>query len=142
MQHCQAATLRRPHYERFNLKNTATLDFGREVFLLTWLGDAGNEALACMFMAHGLEAVASGLGVEISKNSRSMNEIAEAITKIPFADDIPLGQLFAKSKNLQREKWDWALPDKLLQKSYASQYLNMDDARKWIEDVIEHGQPS
>lgn len=129
----------RENYERFNLKSTTTLDFGREVFLLTWLGDAGNEALACMFMAHGLEAVASGPGVEISQNSRSMNEIVDAITRIPFADDIPLGQLLAKSKNLQREKWDWVLPDKLLQKSYASLYLNMVEARKWLEGVIKTG---
>ncbi len=30
--------------------------------------------------------------------------------------------------NLQREKWDWALPDELLRTVYASLYLNLEEA--------------
>lgn len=127
----------RGNYKRFDLKNTCTLDFGREVFLLTWLGDAGNEALACMLMAHGLEAVASGLGVEIQKNSRSMKEISNVIIHIPFNENIPLDLLLAKSQNLYREKWDWVLPEHLLHKSYASLYLNQNEALKWLEEFIK-----
>ncbi|MDD4930346.1 MAG: DEAD/DEAH box helicase [Gallionella sp.] len=127
----------RGNYKRFDLKNTCTLDFGREVFLLTWLGDAGNEALACMLMAHGLEAVASGLGVEIQKNSRSMKEILNVIIHIPFNENIPLDLLLVKSQNLYREKWDWVLPEHLLHKSYASLYLNQNEALKWLEEFIK-----
>jgi ATP-dependent Lhr-like helicase len=127
----------RGNYKRFDLKNTCTLDFGREAFLLTWLGDAGNEALACMLMAHGLEAVASGLGVEIQKNSRSMKEILNVIIHIPFNENIPLDLLLAKSQNLYREKWDWVLPEHLLHKSYASLYLNQNEALKWLEEFIK-----
>lgn len=127
----------RGNYKRFDLKNTCTLDFGREIFLLTWLGDAGNEALACMLMAHGLEAVASGLGVEIQKNSRSMKEILNVIIHIPFSENIPLDLLLAKSQNLYREKWDWVLPEHLLHKSYASLYLNQNEALKWLEEFIK-----
>ncbi|MHB1677821.1 MAG: DEAD/DEAH box helicase [Sulfuriferula sp.] len=123
----------RGNYKRFNLKNTRTLDLGKEVFLLTWLGDSGNEALACMLMLQGLEAVASGLGVEIQKGTRSMAETIELITHIRWDEDLPLDLLLEKAKNLQREKWDWALPDHLLRKSYASQYLNLNEARKWLE---------
>jgi len=132
----------RGNYERFDLKRVCTLNLGREVFLLTWLGDAGNEAMACLLMAHGLEAVASGLGVEIHKNNRSMEEIVELIIRIHVNEDISLNQLFEKSKNLQREKWDWVLPDKLLQKSYASLYLNLDEAKKWLEEFIAAGATS
>jgi ATP-dependent Lhr-like helicase len=130
----------RGNYERLDLKRVYTLNLGREVFLLTWLGDAGNEAMACMLMAHGLEAVASGLGVEIHKNNRSMEEIVELITRIPVNGDIPLDQLLAKSKNLQREKWNWVLPENLLYKSYASLYLNLDEAKKWLEGFITAAQ--
>jgi len=127
----------RGNYKRFDLQNTCTLDFGREVFLLTWLGDAGNEAVACILMAHGLEAVASGLGVEIQKNSRSMKEILDVIIHIQFNEDIPLDMLLTKSKNLQREKWDWVLPENLLYKNYASLYLNLNEAKKWLEGFIK-----
>ncbi len=127
----------RGNYKRFDLKNTCTLDFGREVFLLTWLGDAGNEAFACMLMAHGLEAVASGLGVEIQKNSRSMKEILDVIIQIPFNKNIPLDRLLAKSQNLYREKWDWVLPESLLHRSYASLYMNQNEALKWLEEFIK-----
>ena len=126
----------RSNYIRFNLKKTCTLDFGREVFLLTWLGDASNEALACMLMTQGMEAIASGLGVEIQKGNRSMTEVIDLITCIRCNEDIPLDILLAKSQNLQREKWDWVLPEHLLQKNYASLYLNLNEARKWLEEFI------
>ena len=43
----------------------------------------------------------------------------------------PLDMLLADVRNLQREKWDWALPDGLLRKAYASLYLNLEEALSW-----------
>jgi len=47
----------------------------------------------------------------------------------------PLSILLADVKNLQREKWDWALPDWLLRKAYASLYLDFDEAMAWIKGL-------
>ena len=40
--------------------------------------------------------------------------------------------LLADVQNLQREKWDWLLPDGLLRKAYASHYLDLDEALAWV----------
>jgi ATP-dependent Lhr-like helicase len=45
----------------------------------------------------------------------------------------PLSELLADAKNLQQEKWDWALPEPLLQKTYASLYLEIDEAVDWCK---------
>lgn len=42
--------------------------------------------------------------------------------------------LLADTKNLQREKWDWALPDDLLRKAYASLYLDVEEAFGWLRN--------
>jgi ATP-dependent Lhr-like helicase len=39
-------------------------------------------------------------------------------------------------KNLAREKWDWALPDALLRKAYASLYLDLDEGLAWVRQVV------
>jgi ATP-dependent Lhr-like helicase len=55
----------------------------------------------------------------------------------------PLDMLLADVRNLQREKWDWALPDGLLRKAYASLYLNLEEALSWTRalsgDHVPHG---
>ena len=40
--------------------------------------------------------------------------------------------LLTDVQNLQREKWDWILPDGLLRKAYASHYLDLDEALAWV----------
>ena len=49
----------------------------------------------------------------------------------------PLDLLLADVKNLQREKWDWALPDHLLRKAYSSLYLNLDEALTWARTLSD-----
>ena len=66
-----------------------------------------------------------------------MKEILDVIIHIQFNEDIPLDMLLTKSKNLQREKWDWVLPENLLYKNYASLYLNLNEAKKWLEGFIK-----
>jgi ATP-dependent Lhr-like helicase len=38
-------------------------------------------------------------------------------------------------QNLHREKWDWALPDGLLRKAYASHYLDLPEALEWTKTL-------
>jgi len=41
----------------------------------------------------------------------------------------------ADVRNLQREKWDWALPDSLLRRAYASLYLDLGEALDWAKQL-------
>lgn len=59
----------RDEYDRLELATRFALDQGGEVMLVTWLGDAANEALACLFLRRGFQAMAAGPGVEVRKRA-------------------------------------------------------------------------
>lgn len=125
----------REAYARHNLASEFVLDQGREVLLMTWLGDAANEAIACLLIRRGFVAGPSGPGVEVAKGEHSTQDILDALADAAVDDTPPLDMLLADVKNLAREKWDWALPDALLRKAYASLYLDLDEALGWTRNA-------
>ena len=126
-------------YTHNNLASEFAIDQGREVFLLTWLGDSANEAIACLLNRRGFLSAASGPGVEVQKGQQSTQDVQDALADIAIDDAPPLEMLLADVKNLGREKWDWALPDNLLRKAYASLHLNVDEGLEWVK---RHSQPA
>jgi ATP-dependent Lhr-like helicase len=129
----------RQGYADRNLGSTFFIDHGKVLYILTWLGDAANEAIACLLLRRGFTATAAGPGVEVLKSSHTNEEVLDALIDISI-DELPsLDILLAGIKNLQREKWDWALPDSLLRISYASLYLNLDEALKWSKKITSMG---
>lgn len=123
----------REAYSAHSLASTQIVDQGREVQILTWLGDAANEAIACLLRRRGYTANAAGPGVEVMKGEQSTEDIMDALIDAGVDDPPPLDMLLEDVSNLQREKWDWALPDDLLRKAYASLYLDMDEALNWTK---------
>lgn len=111
------------------------MDQGAEVLLLTWLGDAANEALACLLQRRGFLASSAGPGVEVIKGPHTVEEVLDVLLDAGLEEPPPLDLLLADTKNLQREKWDWALPDGLLRKAYASLYLDLDEALEWCRGL-------
>jgi ATP-dependent Lhr-like helicase len=51
--------------------------------------------------------------------------------------NIDIDDLLSEAKNLERAKWDWALPKPLLNRSFASLHLNFDEAKQWVGSNIE-----
>lgn len=119
-------------YTHSNLASEFCIDQGRAVYLLTWLGDSANEAIACLLSRRGFLSVPSGPGVEVQKGQGSTRDMLDALADIALDDTPPLELLLADVKNLGREKWDWALPDSLLRKAYVSLYLDIDEGMDWI----------
>lgn len=125
----------RKNYAARNLGQAFLVDQGSEVVLVTWLGDSANEALACMLQRRGFTATAGGPGVEVSKRGSTPEDIVDVLVDAAVDEAPPLDMLLANAKNLQREKWDWALPDDLLRKAYASLNLNVEEAMAWIKSL-------
>lgn len=129
----------RQGYADRNLGSTFVIDQGKVLYILTWLGDAANEAIACLLIRRGFIATSAGPGVEVQKGLHTTEEILDALIDTAIEDPPPLNVLLADVKNLQREKWDWALPDDLLRIAYASLYLNLDEALKWTKKIASMG---
>lgn len=126
----------RANYASRGLSTTFAVDQGREVLLLTWLGDSANEAIACLLQRRGFAAAAGGPGVEVLKTAdTSVEDIVDVLIDAAVDETPPLDVLLANAKNLQREKWDWALPDNLLRKAYASLNLNIEEALAWVRGL-------
>lgn len=122
-------------YRRMDLASRIVVNQGTEVMLLTWLGDAANEAIACLLIRRGFTATPSGPGVEVLRGKHTTEDVLNALMDAAIDEPPPLDMLLADVKNLQREKWDWALPDELLRKAYASHYLDLDQALEWTNTL-------
>jgi ATP-dependent helicase Lhr and Lhr-like helicase len=133
----QFLTEARQEYARSGLATEFVLDQGREVLLLTWLGDAANEAIACLLIRRGFVAAPSGPAVEVVKGDRSTQDVLDVLADAAIDDTPPLDMLLGDAKNLAREKWDWALPDSLLRKAYASLYLDLDEGLAWVKAAAQ-----
>lgn len=134
---CRFLSEARQNYAERNLANTIVVDQGKEVQILTWLGDAANEAIACLLISRGFIANTAGPGVEVRMEERTTSDIFDALIDASDNELPSLDILLADSKNLLREKWDWALPDNLLRKSYASLYLDFSETQQWIKQVAK-----
>jgi ATP-dependent Lhr-like helicase len=101
------------------------------------LGDAANEAIACLLMSHGVQASGGRLGVEIQRASRSLEEIEDLLGDIGSEPAAPVDELLAKASNLVRQKWDGLLSPHLLRQSYASSNLDLGEALAWLRATFE-----
>lgn len=121
----------RSFFVKKDLQDAMYIDQGGQVTLLTWLGDNSNEALCCLLASKGIVATASGPTIEIPKKSLCSKKIIDVLTEASLSAVPSVDVLLSNASNLQRAKWDWALPPSLLRKSYASLYLNMQEALEW-----------
>lgn len=123
-------------YGELGLDHRLLVDQGGHALLMTWLGDAANEAIACLVMSRGIRAYSGRLGVEITKAGKSLDEIENAFADIASEPAPALDVLLAKAENLAREKWDYLLSPNLLHISYASSNLNIDEGLGWLANAF------
>lgn len=127
----------RQNYAARNLAQAFVVDLGNECQILTWLGDASNEAVSCLLIRRGFVACPAGPGVEVRKGERSTEDVLDTLFDAAMDDPPPLDMLLRDIENLRRQKWDWVLPDGLLRKSYASLYLDVDEAEQWAKRMAK-----
>jgi ATP-dependent helicase Lhr and Lhr-like helicase len=126
----------RRNYANRGLASTLLVNLGAEILILTWLGDAANEALACLLKMRGFTAAADGPGLEVMRGSFSEDDILDALLDVSISETPSLDDLLGDTLNLRREKWDWALPDPLLRRAYASLNLSVEEAKGWARDEL------
>lgn len=119
-------------YFHLGMDGKFLLDQGSNLLLLTWLGDSANEAIACLLNAQGFVSQADRLGVEISKGGRSLDDVIKVLGRIARTPAPSPETLLHSAKNLTTQKWDGLLPTRLLQRSYATLRLDLDEATAWL----------
>lgn len=122
----------RSSFRALNLTSECLVDQGHELLVVTWLGDAANEALACFMNQRGFSAAPSGPGIEVVKGGHTIDNILDALLDAALVEQPSVSELLEGARNLEREKWDWALPPELLKKAYASLNLDIQAAKQWV----------
>ena len=101
---------------------------GDSILLLGWHGDTVQDALALLLTAVGMQASNEGVAMRISSTDqqrllRSLQEIGSG--PLPTIFDLKI-----KPEHSIREKWDWALPEGLRLRSFASAQLDLLGAQR------------
>jgi ATP-dependent Lhr-like helicase len=118
----------RAAYRSLGLAGRTLVPFGSSTLLFTWKGDLLDGALALMLSNGGLPAQSRGLCIEVQGDVRATRV---ALGRLADATVPPAHAIAALVSNREREKWDWALPDELLNKAYASLWLDVAGAHGW-----------
>ncbi|WP_088100480.1 DEAD/DEAH box helicase [Xanthomonas retroflexus] len=119
-------------YFHLGMDGKLLLDQSSNLLLLTWLGDSANEAIACLLNAQGFASQADRLGVEISTVGRSLDDVIKVLGRIARTPAPSPETLLHSANNLTTQKWDGLLPTRLLQRSYASLRLDLEEATSWL----------
>lgn len=122
----------RTEFQRLGLDASLTCQTSNGLVLLTWLGDAANDALVCLLERAGISSENQGIGVGVVTGANTAAEVLNPLIDAASEPPPPLDHLLAKAKNLEHEKWDWALPPRLLHRSFASQMLDLEEALAWV----------
>lgn len=127
----------RATFRDMKMEDCLLLNQGSQAILLTWLGDAANEAIACLLMMRGVNASIGQLGIEVQKGGRQVEEIEDILADIAM-DQVPaIDDVLKDARNLERQKWDRLLSPKLLRETYASSNLDLDEALNWMKATVD-----
>ena len=123
----------RTYYREAGLHATPWLTGGEELLWLTWRGDAVNNTLALILNRRGLKATAEGVAIAVrGATPEELPGLLRSLRHLPVPD---VQSLLVEAKNLQQEKWDWALPEALLFRSYASSWLDVPGAMAVLQGI-------
>lgn len=130
------------YYKQFVLEENHFISDGRNTYLFTWMGDNVNNTVAVILRLKGVLAKNCGAMIEVTtKPSESKKDVLEILNVLANEEPMTIHQLLNDAAALRVEKWDWALPDELIQKGYASLNLDIERSYKWIKDhfgPLEH----
>ena len=115
----------RKTFSLLRLGDRYLIESGSKCSLISWLGDYANDALRLLLNHVGLPCLNTGLVIEIDASIDQANAALNAVGSLDPGD---LNSTLADVENMLREKWDWALPEPLLKRSFASISLDISTA--------------
>lgn len=124
------------HYQQLDLDANPIIQMGKEILLFSWKGDNAQDTLALMFKERGLRAVNEGLYISIEADSVELiHDLLLDFAEGSLPSEDKLAQFV---ENKKQEKWDWLLPESLLNRNYASRYLELAKAGKAAAELLSY----
>lgn len=122
----------RKTFNALGLDERYVIESGGKCYLISWLGDYANDALRLLLNHVGLSCDNAGLAIEVDAD---IHRTLTALKDVGDLDASDLDSILADVENMLREKWDWALPESLLMKSFASISLDISTAINFAQSL-------
>ncbi|KML07957.1 MULTISPECIES: DEAD/DEAH box helicase [Burkholderia] len=116
----------RRYYADASLASAMFVPEGAAVHIVTWCGDWVNDALALLLKACKLDAFNGG--VVVSVTNAGVDRLVDVLGEIGGWDGKTVLNSLGKIENLEQEKWDWALPEDVRRRAFASTHLDIEGA--------------
>ena len=128
----------RENFKRYDLDSTTLIEVGSNaVLLFPWSSDIAHDAFVLLMQKNDIDAVNEGIYILINCSKEKMLNVIVSIKD----SHVLSTDLLDGVRNLNREKWDWALPDRILRKSFSSLRLDLEGALGICKKVIlMHGK--
>jgi ATP-dependent helicase Lhr and Lhr-like helicase len=124
----------RDMFSKLQLGNRKYQENGKNLKLFLWQGDRIMNTVALILKQQGLDANNHGLHININNTSlRKLYEVINAIVETPA---INAGDLANAILNKQIEKWDYLLPDELLNRNFVSKNLDINGSISTLKSFI------
>ncbi|SIN94544.1 DEAD/DEAH box helicase [Paraburkholderia phenazinium] len=116
----------RRYYTDASLTSTAIFQEGSSVLLATWCGDWLNDALVLLLRTNKLDAYNNGVAISVSNGS--VDRVVAVLRDVGRFDAEAAMEVVSEIENIDREKWDWALPVSVKRTAFASSHLDVEGA--------------
>ncbi|MDO9485387.1 MAG: DEAD/DEAH box helicase [Actinomycetota bacterium] len=124
----------RGYFRRFGLADCRMLLSGADTLVFPWVGDRVMSTLACMFTAMGHEAAHDGIALTVPDAQPS--EVLALLQQVVAGPEIDPLTLAAGVPTKASEKYDWLLPDELLDLGFAARAIDVPGAYRASRDVV------
>ncbi|MBD8792394.1 DEAD/DEAH box helicase [Pseudomonas syringae] len=123
-------------FRMLGLADRSIIDSASGCSLLTWVGDYSNDALRLMLDHVGVTCVNAGLVIQADASRERLLVALREVARLGITD---IELLLRDVKNPNPQKWDWALPEALRVKSFASSQLDLPGAIRTAKALAEQG---
>lgn len=109
------------------------------ILLLGWHGDPTHDSLALLLTAQGMQTSNEGAAVRVF--STDQQRLATLLQQIGSGPAPTILDLKIKPDHAIREKWDWALPEGILLRSFASAQLDLLGGQRLARTLLQESIP-
>jgi ATP-dependent Lhr-like helicase len=124
----------RDNFRRLDLDASWIRQAGSHVQLLLWKGDRIQDTLLLILQARGFMGLNEGICISLTNTT--VGEVVVGVGEILLAGPVDVMELAATVQTKIRQKWDYLLPDDLLNASFASENLDVSGALAAVRAVV------
>ena len=125
------------YFHDLELRQKRVIRNGTDVFLIPWMGDRTVNTLSVLLASEGYKANSFAGCVEI-KNA-DCAEVTASLRRFARQGGLDNAELAALVQNKKTEKYDYLLPEDLLEKGYGARAFDVHGAVTWISEADQLG---